>query len=202
MALEIAGMDIYACQVKLKGDSGKLAINQYQYKIPQDLASGDDFAVLIDYIVECISDFLMRVGKQDLFVYPMAISFGFAIKQTRLDSGRILSLGYGLNYPNGVGVDIIELMHERIQAKGLPIKIVATANGTYIPVLDSIKTNLFFRFRVYTVSACLSTPHNTFRHCSQSGHKLFILRTSETCNEIKGYKCDKRSRHDYEYRMV
>lgn len=122
-------MDIYACQVKLKGDSGKLAINQYQYKIPQDLASGDDFAVLIDYIVECISDFLMRVGKQDLFVYPMAISFGFAIKQTRLDSGRILSLGYGLNYPNGVGVDIIELMHEHIRLKGLPIKIVATANG-------------------------------------------------------------------------
>lgn len=131
LALEIAGMDIYACQVKLKGDNGKLAINQYQYKIPQDLASGDDFAVLIDYVVECISDFLMRVGTQDLFVYPMAVSFGFAIKQTRLDTGRILSLGYGLNYPNGVGVDIVELMHERIRLKGLPIKIVATANGLY-----------------------------------------------------------------------
>ena len=129
LALEIAGMDIYACQVKLKGDNGKLAINQYQYKIPQNLASGEDFAVLIDYVVECISDFLMRVGTQDLFVYPMAVSFGFAIKQTRLDTGRILSLGYGFSYPNGVGVDIVELMHERIQFKGLPIKIVAIANG-------------------------------------------------------------------------
>ncbi|KAF1797267.1 hexokinase-domain-containing protein [Mucor lusitanicus] len=135
LALEIAGMDIYACQVKLKGDSGKLAINQYQYKIPQDLASGDDFAVLIDYVVECISDFLMRVGTQDLFVYPMAVSFGFAIKQTRLDSGRILSLGYGLSYPNGVGVDIVELMHERIRLKGLPIKIVATANDSVCTLL-------------------------------------------------------------------
>lgn len=159
-------MDIYACQVKLKGDSGKLAINQYQYKIPQDLASGDDFAVLIDYIVECISDFLMRVGKQDLFVYPMAISFGFAIKQTRLDSGRILSLGYGLNYPNGVGVDIIELMHERIRLKGLPIKIVATANGKLKRYLHGYYAYLLFRFSMYTISSCLSTPNHASRDCA------------------------------------
>ncbi|RCH86056.1 glucokinase [Rhizopus azygosporus] len=135
LALEIAGMDIYACQVRLKGDNGKLAINQFQYKIPQDLASGDDFAVLIDYIVECISDFLTRVGTQDLFIYPMAVSFGFAIKQTRLNTGRILSLGYGLSYPNGVGVDIVELMHERMRRKGLPIKIVAIANDSVCTLL-------------------------------------------------------------------
>ncbi|KAI8975526.1 hypothetical protein BDF20DRAFT_822966 [Mycotypha africana] len=65
----------------------------------------------------------------------MAVSFGFAIKQTRLDSGRILSLGYGLSYPNGVGVDIVELMHERIRLKGLPIKIVATANDSVCTLL-------------------------------------------------------------------
>ncbi|KAI8370099.1 hexokinase-domain-containing protein [Choanephora cucurbitarum] len=65
----------------------------------------------------------------------MAVSFGFAIKQTRLDTGRILSLGYGFSYPNGVGVDIVELMHERIQFKGLPIKIVAIANDSVCTLL-------------------------------------------------------------------
>ncbi|ORZ22498.1 hypothetical protein BCR42DRAFT_169665 [Absidia repens] len=135
LALEIAGLDIYACQVKLKGEQGKLAINQYQYKIPQDLTSGDDFTVLVDYIVECISDFLTRVGTQDRVVYSMAVSFGFAIKQTGLDSGKLLSLGYGFDYPNGVGVDIVQLMHERVRLKGLPIKIVAIANDSVCTLL-------------------------------------------------------------------
>ncbi|ORE15078.1 actin-like ATPase domain-containing protein [Rhizopus microsporus] len=65
----------------------------------------------------------------------MAVSFGFAIKQTRLNTGRILSLGYGLSYPNGVGVDIVELMHERMRRKGLPIKIVAIANDSVCTLL-------------------------------------------------------------------
>lgn len=165
LALEIAGMDIYACQVKLKGDSGKLAINQYQYKIPQDLASGDDFAVLIDYVVECISDFLMRVGTQDLFVYPMAVSFGFAIKQTRLDTGRILSLGYGLSYPNGVGVDIVELMHERIRLKGLPIKIVATANGLYKFTPDFVaRLLIFFFFLLHKSDSVCTLLAHAYQH--------------------------------------
>ncbi|KAI9312535.1 hypothetical protein BX666DRAFT_1988275 [Dichotomocladium elegans] len=135
LALEIIGMDIYACQVKLKGEGGKLAINQYQYKIPQDLMSGDDFVVLIDYVVECVSDFLGRVGTQEHFVYPMACSLCFAIKQTALNNGRIMSLGHGFSYPNGVGVDIAQLMHERLQLKRLPIEVVAITNDTVCVLL-------------------------------------------------------------------
>ncbi|KAI8983701.1 hypothetical protein BDB01DRAFT_789806 [Pilobolus umbonatus] len=135
LAIEIAGMDIYACQVHLKGDGGKLDINQYQYKIPHDLGSSEDFALLIDYITECISDFLMRMDTQENHIYPMAVSFGFAIKQTGLDRGYLLSLGYSFNYPNGVGVDIMDTLHERIHQKGLPVKIVAIANDSVCTLL-------------------------------------------------------------------
>lgn len=130
----MVGTDIYVCQVKLKGEGGKLAINQFQYKIPQDLMSGDDFTVLVDYLVECISDFLDRVGTQDNFLYPMGCSICFAIKQTALNNGRIMSLGYGFSYPNGIGVDIVQLLHERIQLKALPIQVVAITNGKRIMV--------------------------------------------------------------------
>ncbi|CAO3682766.1 unnamed protein product [Rhizopus stolonifer] len=176
LALEIAGMDIYACQVKLKGDNGKLAINQYQYKIPQDLASGDDFEVLIDFIVECIADFLTRVGTQDLFVYPMAVSFGFAIKQTRLNAGRILSLGYGLSYPSGVGVDIVELMHERIRLKGLPIKIVAIAN-------DSVCTLLAHAYQHPTTR--IGTVHSLGTNCAYYESAKNVTKLKDQ-NVIKG----------------
>ncbi|CAO3677162.1 unnamed protein product [Umbelopsis ramanniana] len=135
LALEISGMDIYVCQVKLKGQGGKLAINQYQYKIPAALATGHDIADLIDYIADCVSDFLVRVGSQDLFVYPMAISFGFAVEQTALNKGYIIALGHGFDYANGVGCDIVELIHIRFQRKGLSVRVVAIANDTVCTLL-------------------------------------------------------------------
>ncbi|KAI8073096.1 hypothetical protein BC940DRAFT_324754 [Gongronella butleri] len=174
LALEIAGLDVYACQVKLKGDHGKLAINQYQYKIPQELTSGDDFTVLVDYIVECIADFLERVGTQDEFIYPTAVSFGFAIKQTSIDRGRLLSLGYGYSYPNGVGTDIVQLLHERVQMKQLPIKIVAIANdavctllahayqhpSTRLGIVHSLGTNCAYYDKTRNVTKLHSQHHS------------------------------------------
>ncbi|KAI9492019.1 hypothetical protein BDB00DRAFT_883643 [Zychaea mexicana] len=190
LALEIIGMDIYACQVKLKGEGGKLAINQYQYKIPQDLMSGDDFVVLIDYVVECVSDFLGRVGTQDLFVYPMACSLCFAIKQTALNNGRILSLGHGFSYPNGVGVDIVQLMHERMQIKGLPIKVVAITNdavcvllahayqhsSTRLGIIHSLGTNCAYYEAVSNV-AKLQDP--SFQ---QPNDRRSMIINTEWCN--------------------
>ncbi|CAO3663229.1 unnamed protein product [Umbelopsis ramanniana] len=135
LALEISGMDIYVCQVKLKGERGKLAINQYQYKIPDNLTAGEDMSILIDYVADCVSDFLVRVGTQDLFVYPMAVSVGFAVKQTGLNKGTIVALEHGFDYQNGVGCDVVELFHSRFKAKGLAVKVVAMANDTVCTLL-------------------------------------------------------------------
>ncbi|KAI8584220.1 hypothetical protein K450DRAFT_218711 [Umbelopsis ramanniana AG] len=135
LALEISGMDIYVCQVKLKGERGKLAINQYQYKIPDNLTAGEDMSILVDYVADCVSDFLVRVGTQDLFVYPMAVSVGFAVKQTGLNKGTIVALEHGFDYQNGVGCDVVELFHSRFKAKGLAVKVVAMANDTVCTLL-------------------------------------------------------------------
>jgi hexokinase len=95
LALEISGIDIYVCQVVLKGDSGKLAINQYQYKIPDDYTTGDDVNVLIDYVTDCVVDFLQRVDASFDHQVTMCISLGFAIQQTSLDHGIIVGLEHG-----------------------------------------------------------------------------------------------------------
>ena len=128
-------MDIYVCQVKLKGEGGKLAINQYQYEIPDDLTAGDDIAILIDYVADCMADFQRGVSgsssQQPQAVYSMAISLGFAVNQTGLDRGTIVALEHGFEFPNVIGRDAVDLFHSRFQAKGLNIRIVAIANGNY-----------------------------------------------------------------------
>ncbi|ORX55073.1 actin-like ATPase domain-containing protein [Hesseltinella vesiculosa] len=146
LALEISGVDIYVCQVKLKGEGGKLAINQYQYKIPDHLTAGDDIGVLFDYMADCVADFQRRVGTsptspgQDVDdlaprTYSMAISMGFAIRQTGLARGTIVALEHGFEFANAIGCEVVEALHEKFQAKGLAIKIVALAN-------DSVSTLL------------------------------------------------------------
>lgn len=129
LALEISGMDVYVCQVKLKGEGGKLAINQYQYRIPDDLTAGDDVVVLIDYVTGCVNDFQERVGADRQQICSMAISLGFAVLQTGLDRGIIVALEHGFDFPNAVGCDAVDLFDSRLKAKGLKIKIVAMANG-------------------------------------------------------------------------
>ncbi|KAI8096262.1 uncharacterized protein BX664DRAFT_323491 [Halteromyces radiatus] len=134
LALEISGVDIYVCQVKLKGEGGKLAINQYQYKIPDHLTAGDDIGILIDYVADCVADFQRRVGSPQRS-YSMAISIGFAVRQTGLDRGTIIALEHGFEFPNAIGCDIVDLFHQKFIAKGLAIKIVAIANDAVCTLL-------------------------------------------------------------------
>ncbi|KAI8646882.1 hypothetical protein BD408DRAFT_216038 [Parasitella parasitica] len=135
LALEISGVDIYVCQVRLKGEGGKLAINQYQYKIPDHLTIGDSMSTLIDYIADCVADFQRRVGSSQEMVYAMGISMGFAVRQTGLDKGSIVALEHGFEYPNAIGSDIVDLFHQRFKAKGLSVRIVAMANDAVCTLL-------------------------------------------------------------------
>lgn len=167
LALEISGVDIYVCQVKLKGEGGKLAINQYQYKIPDNLTAGDDIAVLIDYVADCVSDFQQRVGSaQQQTVYSMAISIGFAVLQTSLNRGMIIALEHGFEFPNVIGCDAVDLFDTRFREKGLGVKIVAIANdgvctllahayqhpSTRIGVIHSAGTNCAYYDKVANIA--------------------------------------------------
>lgn len=178
MALEISGVDIYVCQVKLKGEGGKLAINQYQYKIPDNLTAGQDIGDLIDYVADCVADFQQRVGAPRHQVYSMAISLGFAVLQTGLDRGIIIALEHGFDFPNAIGCDAVDLFDRRFRAKGLAVKIVAMANGNKPKVYKTYFPHVFLihRWSVYTIGSCLSASNDTYRCYSQCRHKLCLLR--------------------------
>ncbi|KAI7902280.1 uncharacterized protein BX663DRAFT_512346 [Cokeromyces recurvatus] len=186
LALEISGVDIYVCQVKLKGEGGKLAINQYQYKIPDDLTAGDDIGDLIDYVADCVGDFQKRVGAHKEIVYSMAISIGFAVLQTGLDKGKIIALEHGFDFPNVIGCDVVDLFDQRFRAKGLAVKIVAIANdgvctllahayqhpSTRIGVIHSAGTNCAYYDKMSNIKQFRNEPNNQ--------HDMII--NTEWCN--------------------
>ncbi|KAI8094168.1 hexokinase-domain-containing protein [Thamnidium elegans] len=179
LALEISGVDIYVCQVKLKGEGGKLAINQYQYKIPDNLTAGHDIEVLIDYVADCVADFQQRVGTHKQIIYSMAISIGFAVLQTSLNRGIIIALEHGFEFPNVIGCDAVDLFDKRFRAKGLAVKIVAIANAhayqhpsTRIGVIHSAGTNCAYYDKMSNIGQ--------FKNEEQQGHDMII--NTEWCN--------------------
>ncbi|GAA5804936.1 hypothetical protein HPULCUR_010446 [Helicostylum pulchrum] len=195
LALEISGVDIYVCQVRLKGEGGKLAINQYQYKIPDHLTAGDNMSTLIDYIADCVADFQHRVGSSQEMVYAMGISLGFAVSQTGLDKGYIVALEHGFEYPNAIGSDIVDLFHKGFQAKGLAVKVVAMANdsvctllahayqhpSTRIGIVHSAGTNCAYYDKVSNLGTFLSQHKDDIPH-----HSDMIINT-EWCNISSKY---------------
>ncbi|KAI8073564.1 hexokinase-domain-containing protein [Thamnidium elegans] len=195
LALEISGVDIYVCQVRLKGEGGKLAINQYQYKIPDHLTAGDNMSTLIDYIADCVADFQHRVGSSQEMVYAMGISLGFAVSQTGLDKGYIVALEHGFEYPNAIGSDIVDLFHKGFQAKGLAVKVVAMANdsvctllahayqhpSTRIGIVHSAGTNCAYYDKVSNLGNFLSQHKDDIPH-----HSDMIINT-EWCNISSKY---------------
>ncbi|KAI9306094.1 hexokinase-domain-containing protein [Cunninghamella echinulata] len=194
LALEISGVDIYVCQVKLKGDGGKLAINQYQYKIPDYFTAGDDIGVLIDYVAGCVADFQTRVGisnNSNERTYSMAISVGFAVRQTGLDCGVIIALEHGFEFPNAIGCNIVDLFHQKFHEKGLAIKIVAIANdavctllahayqhpSTRIGIVHAAGTNCAYYDKISNMSAFLSQQENANINLNQE-----MIINTEWCN--------------------
>ncbi|RUP51473.1 hypothetical protein BC936DRAFT_148019 [Jimgerdemannia flammicorona] len=135
LALEVAGTEVRVAQLKLKGGRGQFSIHEIQYSIPDELNSGDDFGVLIDYITDCIDDFLTRVGSQDLFVYSMGVSFGCALRQGSLRQAKIIELPLEYSYPDAAGKDVVKLLHDSIEKKGLAVRVTAMANDSVCALL-------------------------------------------------------------------
>ncbi|RUS31779.1 hypothetical protein BC938DRAFT_477074 [Jimgerdemannia flammicorona] len=145
LALEVAGTEVRVAQLKLKGGRGQFSIHEIQYSIPDELNSGDDFGVLIDYITDCIDDFLTRVGSQDLFVYSM----GGSLRQA-----KIIELPLEYSYPDAAGKDVVKLLHDSIEKKGLAVRVTAMANAptTTMGVLHGMGTNCAYVERLSNIS--------------------------------------------------
>ncbi|KAI9244088.1 hexokinase-domain-containing protein [Sporodiniella umbellata] len=185
LALEISGVDIYVCQVRLKGEGGKLAINQYQYKIPDNLTSGNDVVILMDYVVDCVADFQQRIGADPQEVYSMAISLGFAVLQTGLDRGIIVGLEHGFNFPNAIGRDVVSLFDQSLKAKNLAVNIVAIANDGVCTLLAHAYQHPSTRIGVIHSAGTNCAYYDTManiRQFSQEREQEDMILNTEWCN--------------------
>ncbi|XP_060821601.1 hexokinase-1-like isoform X1 [Bombus pascuorum] len=100
-----------------------------KYHISSDLRVGSGIR-LFDYLAECVSDFVISQGLQDVEL-PLGFTFSFPIIQHSLDIGVLVTWTKTFNCPDVVNEDAVKLLHEALDRRGdTKVKVVAILNDT------------------------------------------------------------------------
>ncbi|XP_017881775.1 hexokinase-1-like isoform X2 [Ceratina calcarata] len=100
-----------------------------KYHISSDLRVGSGIR-LFDYLAECVSDFVIAQGLQDVEL-PLGFTFSFPMIQHSLDIGLLVTWTKTFNCVDVVNKDAVRLLREALQRRGdTKVKVVAILNDT------------------------------------------------------------------------
>lgn len=100
-----------------------------RYYIGSELRVGSAIP-LFDYLAECVSDFVIAQGLQDVEL-PLGFTFSFPMIQHSLDAGILVTWTKTFNCPDSVNKDIVKLLREALDRRGdTKVKVVAVLNDT------------------------------------------------------------------------
>lgn len=81
----------------------------------------------IGFLADRIEKFLESQGLLNES-FQLGLNFGFPVLKTALDKGTILSWSKGFNVKNTVGKDVLRLLQDALDRKGLSVKCMAIVN--------------------------------------------------------------------------
>ncbi|KOC63493.1 Hexokinase-2 [Habropoda laboriosa] len=100
-----------------------------KYHINSDLRVGSAIR-LFDYLAECVSDFVIEQGLQDVEL-PLGFTFSFPMIQHSLDIGMLVTWTKTFNCPDAMNVDVVNLLREALDRRGdTKVKVIAILNDT------------------------------------------------------------------------
>ncbi|XP_076174875.1 hexokinase-2 [Ptiloglossa arizonensis] len=99
------------------------------YQISPDLRVGSAI-FLFDFLAECISDFVMLQGLQDVKL-PLGFTFSFPMINESLDIGILVTWTKTFDCPDAVNEDAVRLLREALHRRGdTKVEVVAILNDT------------------------------------------------------------------------
>lgn len=93
------------------------------YAIPQPIMLGSGEA-LFDHIADCLAKF-MKDEKLMNEVLPLGFTFSFPLQQLGLTKGLLERWTKGFNCSGVVGNDVVQLLEEAIQRRGVSIQFLS-----------------------------------------------------------------------------
>ncbi|PBC33115.1 Hexokinase-2 [Apis cerana cerana] len=128
LALDLGGTNFRVLLLELdRGIPKREEVKKYH--ISSDLRVGSGIR-LFDYLAECVSDFVIAQGLQDVEL-PLGFTFSFPMIQHSLDIGILVTWTKTFNCPDVVNEDAVKLLREALDRRGdTKVKVVAILNDT------------------------------------------------------------------------
>ncbi|XP_043495620.1 hexokinase-2-like [Polistes fuscatus] len=128
LALDLGGTNFRILLLELK--NGAVVREEVKnYHIGSELRVGPGLR-LFDYLAECVSDFVIGQGLQNVEV-PLGFTFSFPMVQHSLDVGILVTWTKSFNCPDVVNKDAVQLLRDALARRGdTKVKVVAVLNDT------------------------------------------------------------------------
>lgn len=128
LALDLGGTNFRVLLVEL-AHGMPIQEKVKKYHISSELRVGSAKR-LFDYLAECVSDFVIAEGLQDVEL-PLGFTFSFPMVQHSLDVGILVTWTKTFNCPGAVNKDAVKMLREALDRQGHnKVKVVAILNDT------------------------------------------------------------------------
>ncbi|XP_029174458.1 hexokinase-1-like [Nylanderia fulva] len=128
LALDLGGTNFRVLLLEL-AHGAPIRQEVKRYYIGPELRVGSTIP-LFNYLAECVSDFVIAQGLQDVEL-PLGFTFSFPMIQHSLDVGILVTWTKTFNCPDAVNKDIVKLLREALDRRGdTKVKVVAVLNDT------------------------------------------------------------------------
>ncbi|KAG7818254.1 hypothetical protein KL928_003255 [Ogataea angusta] len=132
LAIDLGGTNLRVVLVHLLGDH-KFTTEQTKYHIPSHMRTTKNRDELFEFIAQCLEDFLRSKHPDGIpsdAVFPLGFTFSYPATQNSIFEGILQRWTKGFDIPNVEGHDVVPLLMEQVEKRGLPIKIGALINDT------------------------------------------------------------------------
>lgn len=137
LTIDLGGTNLRVCKVTLHGDregaKEKSDLDQEQYKMPQNLKTGEAEG-LWNFIAEKLDDFVKSRNLDQEYStekpMPLGFTFSYPARQERIDHAVLQTWTKGFDIKGVEGEDAAQHLCEKMRSKGLPFELICVINDT------------------------------------------------------------------------
>ncbi|KAI9342058.1 hexokinase-domain-containing protein [Zopfochytrium polystomum] len=127
LALDLGGSNFRVCEVSLEGN-GKMRVQQRKYTVSEQLKRGSG-EQLFNFFADSVLSFLQEIGDTQT-PRKLGFTFSFPVKQTSIKHGYLLYWTKGFSAASVEGLDVVQLLQEALNRKGVNVTVTAIVNDT------------------------------------------------------------------------
>lgn len=200
LTIDLGGTNLRVCSVTLHGDTKdaqeKSELDQEQYKLPEDLKTGEAEG-LWNFIAEKLDSFVKSRKLDQKYTkekpMPLGFTFSYPARQDRIDHAVLQTWTKGFDIKGVEGEDAAYHLREKMESKGLPFELICVINDTVGAMIASAYID-----PSTIIGAIFGTGCNAAYMASLSSIKK-LKKGAERTNDAQNGKSDGRMAINCEY---